>query len=91
MRMSPYAKICLWTQDQCKQLVAKIKDQKTLFVLGKDFAYPVAKEGALKIKEIAYIHTEGYSGGALKHGPFALIQEGKPYVWQFSGKMRPKA
>ena len=47
-----------------------------MFVLGKGFAHPIAKEGALKIKEIGYIHAEGYSGGALKHGPFALIEEG---------------
>ena len=78
MRMSPYANICLRTQEQCKEIAAKIKDQKTLFALGKGFAYPIAEEGTLKIKEIAYIHAEGYSGGALKHGPFALIQEGKP-------------
>ena len=49
-----------------------------MFVLGKGFAHPIALEGALKIKEISYIHAEGYSGGALKHGPFALIEQGKP-------------
>lgn len=50
-----------------------------LFVLGKGYAEPIAHEGALKIKEISYIHAEGFSGGALKHGPFALIEgkEGK--------------
>lgn len=51
-----------------------------MFVLGKGFAEPVAMEGALKIKEITYIHAEGYSGGALKHGPFALLEEGTPIV-----------
>jgi len=44
------------------------------FVLGKGFGEPVAYEGALKIKEMCYLHAEGYSGGALKHGPFALIE-----------------
>jgi glutamine---fructose-6-phosphate transaminase (isomerizing) len=54
-------------------------DKEHLFVLGKGYAEPIALEGALKIKEIAYIHAEGFSGGALKHGPFALIEgkEGK--------------
>ena len=45
-----------------------------MFVLGKGYAEPIAHEGALKIKEMTYIHAEGYSGGALKHGPFALIE-----------------
>ncbi|CAE7713518.1 glmS, partial [Symbiodinium microadriaticum] len=47
-----------------------------LFILGKGYAEPIASEGALKLKELCYIHAEGFSGGALKHGPFALI-EGK--------------
>ena len=47
-----------------------------MFILGKGYAEPIAMEGALKIKEMCYLHAEGYSGGALKHGPFALI-EGK--------------
>ena len=51
-----------------------------MFVLGKGMSESVAKEGALKIKEIAYIHAEGYSGGALKHGPFALIEKDLPVV-----------
>ena len=51
-----------------------------IFVLGKGFAECIAYEGALKIKEITYIHAEGYSGGALKHGPFALIDENVPVI-----------
>ena len=47
-----------------------------LFILGKGYAEPIAFEGALKLKELCYIHAEGFSGGALKHGPFALV-EGK--------------
>lgn len=43
-------------------------------MLGKGYGEPVAMEGALKLKEMSYIHAEGYSGGALKHGPFALIE-----------------
>ncbi|EDR23188.1 glucosamine--fructose-6-phosphate aminotransferase [isomerizing], putative [Entamoeba dispar SAW760] len=52
----------------------------SMFILGKGLAESVAKEGALKIKEISYIHAEGYSGGALKHGPFALIEKGLPVI-----------
>ena len=48
-----------------------------MFVLGKGYGEPIAHEGALKLKEITYIHAEGYSGGALKHGPFALIEDSK--------------
>lgn len=52
----------------------------SIFVLGKGFAEPIAMEAALKIKEITYIHAEGYSGGALKHGPFALLSKGTPVI-----------
>lgn len=55
-------------------------------MLGKGYGEPVAMEGALKLKEMSYIHAEGYSGGALKHGPFALIDGADVsvvcvYVW----------
>lgn len=61
-------------------LVDKLKDKKSLFVLGRGFSYPIACEAALKIKEIAYIHAEGYPGGALKHGPFALLEKDMPVI-----------
>jgi hypothetical protein len=51
-----------------------LEKKESLFVLGKGYAEPIALEGALKIKEMCYLHAEGFSGGALKHGPFALIQ-----------------
>lgn len=57
-----------------------LKDKEHMFILGRGNAYPIACEGSLKIKEISYIHAEGYAGGALKHGPFALIEEGVPIV-----------
>uniref|UniRef100_A0A7S2R8P1 Glutamine--fructose-6-phosphate aminotransferase [isomerizing] n=1 Tax=Rhizochromulina marina TaxID=1034831 RepID=A0A7S2R8P1_9STRA len=59
---------------KCKQLAERVKDKEHLFILGKGYAEPIAYEGALKIKECTYLHAEGYSGGALKHGPFALIE-----------------
>ena len=49
-----------------------------MLFLGRHVGYPVALEGALKLKEIAYIHAEGFAAGELKHGPIALIEEGKP-------------
>ncbi|KAG7360164.1 glucosamine-fructose-6-phosphate aminotransferase [Nitzschia inconspicua] len=61
--------------DQCKKVAERLKDKEHCFVLGKGYAEPVAYEGALKIKEMCYLHAEGYSGGALKHGPFALIED----------------
>mmetsp|Transcript_9687 Transcript_9687/g.16012 ORF Transcript_9687/g.16012 Transcript_9687/m.16012 type:complete len:691 (+) Transcript_9687:62-2134(+) len=62
------------TRDKCRRVAQDLLHKNSLFVLGKGYAEPIAHEGALKIKEICYIHAEGYSGGALKHGPFALIE-----------------
>jgi glucosamine--fructose-6-phosphate aminotransferase (isomerizing) len=62
------------------ELLQKLKNKQHMFILGRGFAYPIACEGSLKIKEISYIHAEGYSGGALKHGPFALIEKGTPII-----------
>eukprot|EP00814_Leptocylindrus_danicus_P016465 CAMPEP_0116010516 /NCGR_PEP_ID=MMETSP0321-20121206/4044_1 /TAXON_ID=163516 /ORGANISM="Leptocylindrus danicus var. danicus, Strain B650" /LENGTH=672 /DNA_ID=CAMNT_0003479623 /DNA_START=187 /DNA_END=2204 /DNA_ORIENTATION=+ len=63
------------SRGQCKEIAQRLKDKEHLFVLGKGYSEPVAYEGALKIKECCYLHAEGYSGGALKHGPFALIED----------------
>ena len=65
---------------QCKQVAEQMNNQNHCFILGKGFAEPIAREGSLKIKEITYLHAEGYPGGALKHGPFALIDEGTPVI-----------
>src|SRR3989338_11032524 len=62
----------------CREIAVKILHATSAFVLVKGFAESIAREGALKIKEITYVHAEGYPGGALKHGPFALIEEGTP-------------
>lgn len=62
------------TRQKCQKVAHELKNKRSLFVLGKGLAEPIAHEGALKIKEMSYIHAEGYSGGALKHGPFALIE-----------------
>lgn len=67
-------------REPCKRIAAKMLNADHCFVLGRGFAEPIAYEGALKIKEITYVHAEGYAGGALKHGPFALLSEGTPVI-----------
>src|SRR6185436_2930220 len=54
--------------------------RKNFLYLGRNLNYPVAMEGALKLKEISYIHAEGYPAGEMKHGPIALIDENVPVV-----------
>mmetsp|Transcript_23999 Transcript_23999/g.49701 ORF Transcript_23999/g.49701 Transcript_23999/m.49701 type:complete len:695 (-) Transcript_23999:192-2276(-) len=63
------------TRDACKKVAEKLASKEHCFVLGKGFGEPIAMEGALKLKEVGYLHAEGYSGGALKHGPFAMIED----------------
>jgi glucosamine--fructose-6-phosphate aminotransferase (isomerizing) len=60
---------------EIQKLVKEIKDIKNLFVIGRGIHYPIAKEAALKIKEITYVHAEGIAAGELKHGPLALMDE----------------
>ncbi|CAD2111976.1 glutamine--fructose-6-phosphate aminotransferase [isomerizing], putative [Plasmodium vinckei] len=60
-------------EDTCKALSHKLSNAKSMFIIGNGLSYPIALEGALKIKEIAYIHCEGSTGNALKHGPYALL------------------
>lgn len=65
---------------EIKKLAEKYKDFKNFFFLGRKYNYPIALEGALKLKEISYLHAEGYAGGELKHGPLALIDENFPTI-----------
>eukprot|EP00919_Chromeraceae_sp_WS-2016_P064022 GHVR01151534.1.p1 GENE.GHVR01151534.1~~GHVR01151534.1.p1 ORF type:complete len:406 (+),score=77.43 GHVR01151534.1:1234-2451(+) len=74
-RLPVYAGMTLQCESTCKRIAHSLGDVQCLFVLGKGFSVPVAYEGALKIKEVGYVHAEGFPGGALKHGPFALIDE----------------
>lgn len=67
-------------EEQCEKIVPLLKDKHSIFILGRDLSEPIAYEGALKIKEIAYLHAQGYPGGSLKHGPFALIEPGTPII-----------
>jgi glucosamine--fructose-6-phosphate aminotransferase (isomerizing) len=63
---------------EIKNLANILHKEKHIFILGRGLLYPIALESALKIKEVSYIHAEGFCGGALKHGPFALIEDGTP-------------
>ena len=65
-------------EQQVKDLGTSMKDAKSVLFLGRHVGYPVALEGALKLKEIAYLHAEGFAAGELKHGPIALVEEGQP-------------
>ncbi len=58
----------------------RLKDTKNMYLIGRGLSYPTAEEAALKIKEVSYIHAEAFSGGALKHGPIALIEQGTPVI-----------
>lgn len=66
--------------DQIKEIARKYKDYTSMFFMGRKYNYPMAMEGALKIKELAYIHAEGVASGELKHGPLALIDQNFPTV-----------
>lgn len=65
-------------EDQVKQLGKDMKDAQSVLFLGRHVGFPVALEGALKLKEIAYLHAEGFAAGELKHGPIALVEKGQP-------------
>jgi len=65
-------------EDQVKELGRSMKDATSVLFLGRHVGFPVALEGALKLKEIAYLHAEGFAAGELKHGPIALVEEGQP-------------
>ena len=66
--------------EQIKTLARSMADTRTVLFLGRHVGYPVAMEGALKLKELAYIHAEGFAAGELKHGPIALIEEGQAVI-----------
>jgi len=67
-------------ENKIKALAKKIKDKDHLYTIGRGINYPTALEAALKIKEVSYIHAEGFAGGELKHGTMALIEKGTPCI-----------
>ena len=66
--------------DNIKKIAEEYKSYKSILFMGRGVNYPVALEGALKLKEISYIHAEGYAGGEMKHGPLALVSKDVPIV-----------
>jgi glucosamine--fructose-6-phosphate aminotransferase (isomerizing) len=66
--------------DRIRELAHEVAEARDALYLGRGTAYPIALEGALKLKEISYIHAEGYAAGEMKHGPIALIDESVPII-----------
>ncbi len=75
-----YVENTLQLNDEIEKEAKKICNSKDMFFIGRGMNYPIALEGALKMKEISYIHAEGYPAGELKHGPLALIEKGVPVI-----------
>ncbi|MEN4018067.1 MAG: glutamine--fructose-6-phosphate transaminase (isomerizing) [Methanobacterium sp.] len=75
-----YMESALEKEDSIKEIAQRYKDASDFFFIGRGFSYPTALEGALKLKEVTYIHGEGYAAGELKHGPLALIDDNVPVV-----------
>ena len=67
-------------EPQIEQLARDLAKSRDVLYLGRGTSFPLALEGALKLKEISYIHAEGYAAGELKHGPIALIDETMPVI-----------
>ena len=78
--LSKSIKKTLFVDDQIQLVCKSFVDAKGSMFLGRGFSYPIALEGALKLKELAYVHAEGYPAGEMKHGPLALIEDGMPVV-----------
>ena len=80
LSLSNSAKKTLTTDDKMQTLGKDFANSKGSMFIGRGYSYPIALEGALKLKELAYVHAEGYPAGEMKHGPLALIEEGMPVV-----------
>jgi glucosamine--fructose-6-phosphate aminotransferase (isomerizing) len=83
--------VALNTSDEVKKIAKKLRKARSVLFLGRYVNYPTALEGALKLKEISYIHAEGYAAGEMKHGPIALLDSRTPVVGVVtSGRVREK-
>ncbi len=78
--LSGLIKESLKTENEIQSVCNSFVEAKGSMFLGRGYSYPIALEGALKLKELAYVHAEGYPAGEMKHGPLALIEEGMPVV-----------
>jgi glucosamine--fructose-6-phosphate aminotransferase (isomerizing) len=79
-RIPGKVELCLERSEQVRKVADTYKDARDWLFLGRHVGYPMALEGALKLKEISYLHAEGYPAAELKHGPIALIEDGTPVV-----------
>jgi glucosamine--fructose-6-phosphate aminotransferase (isomerizing) len=80
MHLPAWIEDALKLEDEVKELARELMHSQDFLYLGRGLNYPIALEGALKLKEISYIHAEGYPAGEMKHGPIALIDEKMPVV-----------
>jgi len=80
MHLPSWIEKALETENEIKELARELMHSQDFLYLGRGINYPIALEGALKLKEISYIHAEGYPAGEMKHGPIALIDEKMPVV-----------
>jgi glutamine---fructose-6-phosphate transaminase (isomerizing) len=80
LELPAQVKRCLQLDGQLRELAGRYHEARDFLFIGRHTGYPAALEGALKLKEISYIHAEGYPAGELKHGPIALIEPGLPVV-----------
>ncbi len=80
INLSKLTEKTLLTDDQIQRSSKEFAEAKGSMFLGRGYSFPIALEGALKLKELAYVHAEGYPAGEMKHGPLALIEEGMPVV-----------
>ncbi|WP_201465660.1 glutamine--fructose-6-phosphate transaminase (isomerizing) [Janibacter melonis] len=76
--MPEHIETLLASTDRVEEIARFMADSRSVLFLGRHVGYPIAMEGALKLKELAYIHAEGFAAGELKHGPIALIEPGQP-------------
>jgi glucosamine--fructose-6-phosphate aminotransferase (isomerizing) len=79
-RIPSKVEVTLKLNNQIKKLALEFKDTRNFLYLGRGYNFPIALEGALKLKEISYIHAEGYPAAEMKHGPIALIDDSMPVV-----------
>lgn len=79
-RMPQLLEMALKLDQEIKELAMEFYHYRNFLYLGRGINYPIALEGALKLKEVSYIHAEGYAAGEMKHGPIALVDESMPVV-----------
>src|SRR5262249_22845501 len=80
VRLRGLVEQALKTSKQIEEIAGRFHSRADFLYLGRGVNYPIALEGALKVKELSYIHAEGYPAGEMKHGPIALIDENMPVV-----------